>query len=109
MSPGHRSKNKGARGELEIVKLLEECGWPARRNFASGARGGADIIGGPPGTSIEIKRQEHISIWACLAQCEAAAGPGELPILAFRRNRSGWYAAVPLDALLTLLADRTSD
>ncbi len=106
MTAGRKSRDKGARGEVEIVKLLKECGWPARRNFASGGQGGSDIVGGPAGTCIEVKWQEHISIWACLAQCEAAAGPSELPVLAFRRNHSGWYAAIPLDALWTLLADR---
>ena len=103
MTAGRKSRSKGARGELAVVKILQECGWPARRNFASGGQGGADIVGGPPGTSIEVKWQEAIKIWACIAQCEAAAAPGDLPILAFRRNGSQWYAAVPLEALLTLL------
>ena len=98
-----RPRSKGARGELAVIELLKEHGWAARRNWMSGGKGGADIIGGPPGTSIEVKHQERLNVWACLDQCHKAARPTDLPILAFRRNHSDWYAAVPLADLLALL------
>jgi hypothetical protein len=102
-------RSKGNRGEREIIDMLHAHGWTgARRNFQSGGQGGGDVIGGPPGTSIEIKYYEAVRIWDWLAQCEAAASPTEIPLLFFRRNRSGWHVALPADELLALLKLRES-
>jgi hypothetical protein len=98
-----KPRSKGNRGELQVIDIYKAHGWPARRNWQSGGQGGADIIGGPPGTSTEVKWQERLNIWKALEQCERAAKPTDLPILAFKRNGSGWYGAVPLDELLALL------
>ena len=56
-----------------------------------------------PATAIEIKRCERAEIWKWLAQCEAAARPTDTPIVVFRRNKSKWYACLPLDDVLELL------
>lgn len=34
------------------------------------------------------------------------AGATRIPIVAFRRSRSAWYAVVPLDELLALIKHR---
>lgn len=52
----------------------------------------------------EVKRQERLQIWQWLAQLEAEAPPGTLPLLSFRRSRSPWYAAVQLERLVERLA-----
>jgi hypothetical protein len=51
----------------------------------------------------QIKRQETTKIWEWIAQAEAEAPPTELPIVAFRRNRSKWYCVIDADELVTLL------
>lgn len=105
LSPKPRSK--GARGELAVITMLRERGWmSARRNWMSGGMGGADIVEGIPGVSIEVKWQETTQIWAWWAQCKAAAKPTDMPLLAFKRNQSEWLACVPLDELLELIAFR---
>lgn len=97
------SRVKGQRGEVEVVHMLREHGWPhARRVFDSGSAGGGDVQG-PPGVVIEVKRTERLAIHQALAQAEAGCAPTEIPVVAFRRSRSGWYAALPLDELLALL------
>ena len=102
-----KPRSKGSRAEREIIDILKAYGWPAAyRNFMSGGYGGADILNGPAGCSIEVKHQERCSIWAWLEQCEQAAKPTDIPLVAFRRNRSRWYACVPLEELLPLLALR---
>ena len=102
-----RPRGKGNAGEREIVDLLRAHGWAgARRNFASGGYGGADIVAGPEGCSIEVKRCEKAKIWEWLAQSEEAARPTDIAMVFFRRNRSGWYACLPLEELLPLLALR---
>lgn len=97
------SRRKGAGAELEVTRLLRDAGWPhARRVFDSGSSGGGDVQG-PPGVVFEVKRTERLKIWEAIEQAEAGATNRELPVVAFRRNRSGWYAALPLDELLALL------
>lgn len=99
-----KPKGKGNEGEREVIQLLREHGWGfARRNFASGGQGGADIINGPADTSWEVKRCEQARIWAWLEQAKAAARPTETPVVAFRRSYGDWHVAIPLDEYLSLL------
>lgn len=99
-----KPRSKGNRAEREIIDLLRSMGWAgARRNFQSGGQGGGDVIGGPGDVHIEVKHREACRIWEWIAQAHAEARPTDLPVVAFRRNRSGWYAAVPLDELLALI------
>jgi hypothetical protein len=102
-------RGKGNRGEREIVDMLHARGWPrAYRNFGSGSQGGGDVIGGPAGLHIEVKRQERCSIWEWIAQAENDARPTDIPAVFFRRNRSEWYVTLPADELLALLQLRES-
>lgn len=104
---GRKPKSRGSRAELEVVNILKANGYPAYRNFASGGYGGADVIG-LPGFSVEVKMVEKLNVWAALAQCEQAASATETPLLAFRRARSRWYAAMPLEDLLPLITSSES-
>lgn len=98
-----KPRSKGNRAEREVIEILKAHGWPARRNFMSGGYGGADIIGGPPGTSIEVKMVERLNIWAAVEQCKQAASPTDIPVVAFRRSHHEWMACLPLEDLLGLL------
>jgi len=99
-------RRKGKEGELEVVHVLHEHGWKEAKRSSDGRsqveRG--DIADGPLDVHFEIRRRETINIWACLEQAEREAAAGNAPVVAFRRNRSAWYAALPLDVLLELLA-----
>ena len=97
------SRRKGGNGEREVVDLLRAHGWPhARRVFDSGSAGGGDVQG-PPGVVFEVKRTERLRIHEALEQAAAGCQPHELPVVAFRRSRGRWYAALELDELLALL------
>jgi hypothetical protein len=107
---GRMSRNKGARGELEVAALVRAAGWPnATRNFASGARGNGDIAHGPALTVIESKFTDHFELRACWAQVTRdaeRAGVGYLPLLAHRWNGGTWLGITELDELLALIAHR---
>ncbi len=105
---GRKPKSKGNRGEREIVDILKAHGYPAYRNFASGGYGGGDVLG-VEGFSIEVKRcAEKLNIWKALEQSENAASATQTPLVAFRRDRSRWYAALPLEDLLGLIEEARS-
>ncbi len=101
-------RRKGANGERELCKIIRAHGWPNARRTSDGnaqdERG--DIAHGPAGVHLESKRQERAAIWQWLAQAERDAKPTDIPVVAFRRSRGRWYAVLPLDELLALLAHR---
>jgi len=88
---------------------LKAQGWPARRNWQGGGQGGGDILGGPQDVHIEVKHRERCAMWEWIAQARAEARPSDIPVVAFTRNREGWYAALPLTDLLSLLAWRETN
>jgi Holliday junction resolvase len=97
-------RSKGNRAEREVIDLLRAMGWTsARRNLQSGGQGGGDVVEGPIDVHVEIKHREACRIWQWIEQAESEARPTDMPLVAFRRNRSRWYAAVPLDELLELV------
>ena len=90
---GSRSRNKGARAELEVLRLLgDELGQELQRNLSQTRAGGADCIC-VRGFAIEVKRQEQLSRPAWWRQAvEQARGLGVEPMLLYRRNREPWQA-----------------
>jgi hypothetical protein len=106
------SRAKGLRGEHEVAAIWEAHGFTVRGLEGSGDHLCVIAPGdgfGPfrsTGTMIhsEVKRQERLQLWQWIAQAEAESPPGAVPVVAFRRNRSPWYAAVRLDTLAELLA-----
>lgn len=103
---GKPSRDKGARGELEVLELLRSHGWDrCTRNFASGATGNGDIARGPQGVHLEIKRVERFSIRQTWKQASTEAGT-DLPVILTRWNQGPWLAVVEADELLTLLRMR---
>lgn len=100
---GRASRNKGAAGEREVVKILRERGYNAQRTFSQIAGDREDVLG-IPGYAIEVKRTETLPLWASLAQARVAAeATDSTPLLIFRRSRTEWHVALPLSDLLDLL------
>lgn len=99
---GRMSRNKGAKGEREVVKLAEAHGFTGLRTRSGGGQVRGDIAG-IPGVALEVKRQETLSIPAWMKQAEANCGT-DIPAVAHRRNQEAWNVTLPLDDLLALLA-----
>lgn len=99
-----KSRDKGARGESEVAALFRVAGFKADRTPNSGGlhiKG--DLVGDVP-LHVEVKRAERLKIPEWLEQARTEAPAGVTPLLAFRRNREGWYGVIPLEALIALLA-----
>lgn len=111
-------RTKGATGEREVIGILEtvlfrvldKMGCPAeervkwhkvfQRNQNQSAVGGNDLCN-TFDLSIEVKRQEQLSVNTWWRQCTAAATKaGETPVLIYRQNRKPWrvvtYVWLPL-------------
>ncbi len=88
---GRMSRNKGAAGEREFLRLLgAELGEMLTRNLQQTRGGGADCLV-VKGWAIEVKRCESLSRPAWWRQAvEQAELEGVQPMLAYRRSREPW-------------------
>ena len=89
-----KAKRKGKDGELELVRLIKEHGYDARRTAQyCGNKGEAADVVGLPGISIECKRVEQLNIYNAINQATRdaeAAGNGDLPVVFHRKNNCKW-------------------
>lgn len=91
------SRQKGKRGELEWARVCRDNGYAARRTAQyCGNTGEASDVIGLPGIHQEVKRVERLDLTAAMDQARRDANPGEIPIVAHRRNHERWM--VTMDA-----------
>lgn len=109
------AKAKGRRAQQEVRNAILEA-FPALEpddvKCAVMGESGEDVKLSPAARkkfpfSIEVKNVERLNIWQALTQAEANAEK-YTPLLAFRRNRTKMYVALPLAAFLELVAERKS-
>lgn len=100
-------RDKGRRGQAEVRAAFEAHGFAVHAGQANLA-GVCDVLVTTPRATlhVESKRQETARPWPWIAQAEGDASPGTVPVVAFRRSHSKWYAIISLDNLATLLGER---
>lgn len=102
---GRGKRNKGAAGERELAALLsDQLGFVVKRNLGQ-ARDGADDIT-IEHFRLEVKRQERLQIDAWSAQVEACALPGQIPVVAYRRNGQPWRVCLLLEYFIPMMRDQ---
>jgi hypothetical protein len=94
---GKMQRNKGVRGELEVLRIFEdELGMRMSRNSQEQYEaGGVDISVG--GFSIEVKRCEQLSLksWWEKETVPQAKDNDEVPCLIYRQSRQPWRVVLP--------------
>lgn len=104
---GKSSKARGKRAELDLAHKLQEFGFEARRTAQYCGKAGTSDVIGVPGVHCECKAVQRLNIWEALDQSKRdsqADGNGDIPAVFFKRNRSGWYVALPLSDFIRLYA-----
>lgn len=93
------SKRKGAAGERELAKKLNEYGYDTRRSvqYNGKADGGKADLVNLPGIHIECKRVERLNVSEAMLQAINDAKGGELPTVFHRKNREEWLVTMRLD------------
>lgn len=98
------SREKGARFERQIAKMLREHGYEAERGCQhSGGKDSPDVKHNIPRLHIEAKDVEKLNIWNALEQSKRDAGDGEIPVVMFKRNRTQVYVAMPFEEFMGML------
>ncbi len=106
---GKMSKDKGKRGELEVVALLHKYGFEARRGQQF--RGGGDspdVIHTRRGLSVEVKLRETLSLYPALEKA-AEDDADKAAIVFHRRNRKPWIVAMYAEDFLELMKEMYDD
>lgn len=96
------SRQKGARAERELAKVISSYGYPCRRGQQyCGLNGDADVVG-LPGIHIECKHVERLNIYDAVDQSNRDAREGELPAVFHRKNHCEWLVTMPMDKFMEL-------
>lgn len=97
------SKAKGKRGELEWAYFCRQEGYDCRRTAQyCGNTGDASDVVGLPGIHQEVKRVERLDLSAAMCQARRDAKPGEIPIVAHRKNNENWLVTMDADNWFTI-------
>lgn len=103
------SRQKGKRGELDLVEQLRTAGYANARRTAQycGNTGDAPDITGIDGLHIECKRREQIQDEVFLQQAEKEAKKGLIPIVMYRRSREQWKVCLRLNVFMAIWSELT--
>lgn len=96
MATGKFSRDKGQRGEREVIQLLQpvvnrvfaEVGREPpklERNLMQSREGGHDLVG-LEWLALEVKRHETLSVGSWWEQTKKQAGTSKVPVLFYRQN-----------------------
>ena len=97
-------RDKGIRGEREVMTALQQAGFEVR-----GLEGRGDHLAskkgehGPVILHVEVKRQETLRIDAWSEQAETEAPSVATPLVAYRRSGQPWRVSLRLDDLLKFI------
>ena len=96
---GKSSRDKGKRGELELVAELRRLGFGSVRRAQQycGTESSADILGLEK-IHVECKRCESLSIYKAMQQATRDAGETQdIPVVMHRRSRQPWLVIMNLE------------
>lgn len=96
---GLKSRDKGKVGEREArdqVRQHWDCPNCVRSAQVSGKFTG-DLMGGPAGLHLEVKRYKRITTTDFMKQAIADAGEGEIPVVLMREDYGTWLALVRME------------
>lgn len=87
--------------------VSREQGYDCRRTAQyCGNTGDAADVTGLPGIHVEVKRGERLNVSEAMGQAIRDARPGEIPIVAHRRNHEPWLATMRLEEWFELYRER---
>lgn len=94
------SLKKGKRGEREVVKLLQEYGFEARRGqqFAGGPDS-PDVVHSIPNVHIEVKFRQQLNLYDALQQAKKD-DPDKVSVIFHRKKNKKWLVTLEAEEFL---------
>jgi len=96
---GKASRDKGKRGELEArdqVRRIWKCPGCIRSAQVSG-QFASDLMGGPDGLHLEVKRYRRVVAADFMQQAKEDAKASEIPTVLLRENEGEWLVMVRME------------
>jgi hypothetical protein len=100
------SRAKGKKGEQEFINQHLRPFWPDACRNADQTKTDKNDCLNAAGCHWQIKRTESLRVWDAIEQAESEAAATDLPVVAFRRNRSKWFCVLEASELVALLRMR---
>lgn len=104
------SRNKGKRGEREVVTLFKDFGFDARRTAQVDGGLTADVLVKEiPTAHIEVKRHASMAVFRFVDQAVEDKKEGQTPVVFIREDggggapNHGWYVVTPAKSYVGLL------
>lgn len=98
------SKVKGAKGERELAKKLNEYGYICRRGQQYNGLEGEDVVG-LDYIHIECKRVENLNIYNAMEQAKKDVKEGKAPTVFHRKNNKKWLVTMELEDWIKLYGE----
>ena len=95
------SKQKGAKGERELAKILKEHGYNCRRGQQYNGLEGEDVIG-LDYIHIECKRVENLNLYNAMEQSKRDTKGNKNPTVFHRKNNKKWLVTMELEDWIKL-------
>lgn len=102
------ARAKGQRGERHWRDQLREAGFiKARRGQQHAGSPDSPDVQCPelPSVHFEVKAVEALNIWKAMEQAQRDAGTEKIPVVAHKRNRSGWLVTMRAEDWLNLVRE----
>ena len=94
------SRDKGKRGELDVVHELQKRGYNARRGVQyHGGPDSPDVVG-LPGYHLEVKWTQKTDMYGWLEQSTRDKAEGEVPIVIHKKDKKPWLVIMTLEDFL---------
>lgn len=101
---GKLSRDKGKRGEREVVALLRENGFEARRGQQF--RGGSDspdIVHDMTGFYIEVKLRQQLNLYDTMDVANNEKGEDEKALIFHRKDSKRWLVTIDAEDFLRIM------
>lgn len=98
------SRQKGAKGERELAKILKEYGYNCRRGQQYSGLEGEDVVG-LDYIHIECKRVEKLDLYGAMDQSKRDRKQGQLPTVFHRKNNRKWLVTMELDDWMKIFGE----
>tara|TARA_R110000765_G_scaffold9890_9_gene30616 strand:+ start:684 stop:1007 length:324 start_codon:yes stop_codon:yes gene_type:complete len=103
------SRDKGKRGEREVVGLLKKHGFEARRGQQfKGTKDSPDVIHNMEGVFIEVKLRQAFNLHDTVDQA-SEEGKGDQAAVFHRKNGKAWLVTLYAEDFLAMMQELYDD
>lgn len=103
---GKLSREKGKRGEREVVALMKRFGFGARRGQQfKGTKDSPDVVHDMDGFYVEVKLKQQLNLYDALDKADAERPVESQSIVFHRKSHKPWLATMGAEDFMKLMRE----